>query len=70
MLQNKFNSTMILSFVITLILNIQVYGINYLANRPYYCIVRSSQWAGANFRLYELSQDHGILHFLTGTSII
>ena len=29
-----------------------------------------TQWAGANFRLDELSQDHGILNFLTGTSVI
>ena len=33
-------------------------------------VMNCTQWAGANFRFDELSQDHGILHFLTGTSII
>ena len=28
----------------------------------------NTQWGGANFRFDELSQDHGILHFVIGTS--
>ena len=30
-------------------------------------VMNCTQWAGANFRFDELSQDHGILHFVTGT---
>ena len=29
---------------------------------------QASQCGGANFRFDELSQDHGILHFVIGTS--